>query len=352
MKKFFAVLPFELAPMALGILVIGNGWNMFTRNHGFHFNVEWLSYVTFSIAVAFILLVVIKLLVNFEKTHYEFVKKPDKLWQLTFLPMGINAIGRFILTKQNLTSLTVGWIYQIGITIYFLGFLLAVVFWIFWVYQHLSLFKLKLTNPCWLLPTIGLITCNIIDIKYLGKRYLTFVQILWYIVLILFIFLVLFIWLGYLFFNRHKEFLASFLILLITLNVILLLTYNYNFAAIEKNQDSNIIILIIGNIPLVASFLFYLLIIKTLLERKFNIILVSYIFPLAISAVGKNMYGEYLATIISSPTRQEILIISFRCWAIIELLIASIMFIYTFANLCGRFFKAKILNSHASESLT
>ena len=64
------------------------------------------------------------------------------------------------------------------------------------------------------------------------------------------------------------------------------------------------------------------------------------------------MYGEYLENIINNPAQQEILIISFRCWAIIELLIALIIFIYTFGNLCGRLFKTKIINLHPSKSLT
>ncbi|WHQ36617.1 hypothetical protein [Spiroplasma sp. SV19] len=321
---------------------------MFTTNHGFHFKALWLSYLTFAIALIFICLIIIKLLVNFEKTWHEFIKTPNKLWLLIFLPMGINAIGRFILAKQSPASLTVGWIYQAGMTIYFLGFFLAVIFWFFWVFQHITFLKLRFADPSWLLPTIGLITCNIINVKYLGRKYIIFLQILWYIVLILLIFLILFIWLGYLFFNRNKQFLASFLIFLITLNVVLMLTYNYNFVEVEKNQASHIIILILGNVPLLASLLFYILILKTLIRKKFNISLISYIFPIAISSVGKNMYGEYLTYIINRPLFQETLIISFRCWALIELLIATIIFVYSFWNLCCNF----ISNKNNKTSLT
>ncbi|AGM25571.1 SLAC1 family transporter [Spiroplasma chrysopicola] len=333
-KAFLNYIPFSLLSISLGLLTLGNGWNAF--GNFFSLSTKWITYLTFALSLFIFLLITTKWIVNFKSVQQEFQNNLNDAAIIGFLPITVLAISKFILTKQDLNNLNTGWIYYFGITIWWIGLILAFSFFIVWLFLHFKNFKLVNATGSWYIPTIGIIICSTFELKYLGPGYLVFLQVLWYLNFVIFLGLTILMLISY-FKTKDHEMLRSLFILLIGLDVLMYITYDYTF--IKSGYNENYwMILIIGVFAIAASFAFYLLIVKDFLTKQFNPKLTSYAFPLAISAIGKITYGQSLGAI-SSPKYADTIIYIFQYWSICEIILTSIIFLYLIGNLTFHFGK-------------
>ncbi|AHF58331.1 hypothetical protein [Spiroplasma eriocheiris] len=333
-KNIVSPIPFAIVGVALGLTTLGTGWTLFAnQGGGFSFEANWVPKLTMTLACLFVLLGIIKMLGDPKWTWNHLLKDAIASSHFAVFPMVIISIGAFILGYQDKsatgTYLHSGGVYYFGLIVWYLGLIIQLSHFLFWFILKCWTFKWADVDASWYVPPVGIAAANVIPAQQLGDHYTLFLQVLWYIVFAMYIIATPIIWYRYLFIKGHDSELPSMGILT-SVHSLMLVSYFFDFNDTPQEHPSFMIIL--GSFSLVMTLIIYITMFKTFRTKWFNPGLSGYSFPLAVSAVGRIIFGEYLAKLVTNPTMQNELLTTFKYWALIELIIATGVFIYLIAG--------------------
>jgi len=319
MQKQLLQIPLSLTAVGLGLTTLGTAWGQYGKGlPGISFDGNWVQYLTIGFAVFFLGLSLLKVISN-PKWFWQAMKNASASAHLPVLFMLIMAVGEFTIGQTTIYSS----FYYFGLTWWWLGLVLQLAYLGWWLITRALWFDFKDVDAAWYIPMVGIPVACAISPNAIGLQYTSFLQGLWYLSFIGFIVFTCLILYRYLFVNPiHTKELPAIGIIGAPASL-LLVTYYFDFVTVDQGNAIFMFFLAASGI----SFTWIALIsIFKVFQRKFDPGFAAYSFPLAIGAVARIVFAEWL-----QATYQGIesgLLSTLKVEALIELIISTIIMIY------------------------
>lgn len=342
MKKFNFTksLPFGFISLALAFGALGTGWTQYAHIHNgqsFSFSATWVPEFTQFFVCLFTLLITLKMIFNRKWFKDDLIKNQIASPHFGVYPLVLTSIGEFILPYQKHVGdvySNSGVVYVLGMFFWYIGFIIQILFFFYWIYLESKNFKWENIDASWYVPPVALAgACT--NPAWLGSGYKNFVQTWWYIVFVIFLVCLVFMWYRYLFIKGHESELPSIGILS-SVNSFMLLTYSGAYTGSNIQFGT---VFFLGATSLTLTLIIYVTMFKTF-RGKFNAGLASYSFPLSASAAARLVFAGYMFQYTNNVGIYNFFLI----WGFIELIIATIVNVYLFVGLTAVTVKGAISN--------
>lgn len=313
-------LPLSLAGTALGTATMGNAWGLFNNPIGFAFDGSFVKYITITISLLLIIIMLIRYIIHPVDLINDF-KSPVSSNFIPTIFMALFVISGFF------GAVNCNWI---QIVIWLVCVILHLIYIVSFLIYHLVRFKFNNYMASWFIPPIGIVVACVMSNNlgsFLGGDFAAVINLIskscWYIGIAFYVIMLPPMMYKYLFTNHLKEKkLQTFGVMAAPPNL-LLAGYLTTFSNQDINNHKYFFVYILCALAILFTLIVYLSLFKVSRE-KFSPLLGCYTFPLAIGMISMIKMSEFLFTSLGAD---NIYVISFKIWALIETIIGTIVIV-------------------------
>ncbi|AKU79980.1 hypothetical protein [Spiroplasma turonicum] len=330
-KLFFTNIPFSILSILLVSLTLSGAFKIIIPIVTLD---KLLDFILLTISGSLFILIIIKIIFHIKDLSKIIKKNKESVPFFGFVTMSILAFSKYFLSNSTDSIIN----YNIGLYLWWFGLIFSFSFLLFWVFLNIKNLSYKNFNPSWYIPLNGFIVSSTFDIKYLNKDYFNLWFVIWLLFFILFTITTINLLIKYLN-NIDRNECSSFFITFIGIYSLLIITYFYTFKNTNFFLDN--LLIVIGFIPIILSFVLYHLIFISLKKEFFHFKHINLCFPLAMATMEKWIYSQYFFNLDSLSVLKKIFYYTF----IIDIIITAIFTLYLLGFILSIYIK-KYINLH------